>query len=128
MAIHEHGALPDPDKATVAAWLSDLSLGYVHGPGWIEVNERMHAIAIGGRAFARKNFKEAVDRRMDFLDGVAFGVLAVLHASDVDTLNHQLATTDKLKSDSLVPLFIEPALGQDFSAAYDGGEDQPLAV
>jgi len=74
------------DKATVKSWLSRLSLDYIHDTGWIEINRRNNAIALGSRTFANQQFPDQPERRTDFMDGVAFGLLAVAHTSDIADL------------------------------------------
>mgnify|MGYP000595496362 CR=1 FL=1 len=75
--------LPDPDRDMVQAWLARMNLEYVHENGWQEVNHRMHDLVMGARQFGHEQFPDDPVRREDFLDGVAFGLLGMTHASDI---------------------------------------------
>ena len=99
-------SLPKPDKNTVKAWLSRLTLNYVHTTGWKEVNQRLSAITFAGRLFITRQFPETNDaiRRQDFLDGVAFGLLAVTHATDVADL-HALFLEPTIETDAVNNVF-----------------------
>ena len=71
------------DKKIISSWISQLNIDYVHGTGWVEVNQRNSAITQGSRTFVNQQYPDDPQRRTDFLDGVAFGLLAEAHTTDI---------------------------------------------
>lgn len=71
-------------KDMVVAWLGKTSRQQLHSDGWVELNKRAHAIALGARAYANKHYdaQQTPEEREAFFDGVTFGVLLQLHGED----------------------------------------------
>lgn len=83
--------LPNPSKDALGVWCGSLDTGYLHNAGWLEVNNRMHGVALSGRLYAGRNFPDEAGRRKDFIDGMTFGLLALIHSVDVDELDAHLS-------------------------------------
>jgi hypothetical protein len=69
----------------VIAWLGKTSREQLHNDGWVELNRRAHAIALGARDYANRHYEaqQTPEEREAFFDGVTFGVLLHLHGQDV---------------------------------------------
>jgi hypothetical protein len=76
----------------VTAWLRQTSRTQLHDAGWVELNKRAHAIALGAREYANKHydFHQSPEEREAFFDGVTFGVLLQLHGQDIAQLRDLL--------------------------------------
>lgn len=75
---------PQLSQDEVVAWLRKTSREQLHDSGWIELNKRAHAIALGAREYANTHYDtaESPAEREAFFDGVTFGVLLLLHGQD----------------------------------------------
>lgn len=73
----------------VVAWLGKTSREQLHNDGWIELNKRAHAIALGARDYANQHYdaRQSPEEREAFFDGVTLGVLLHLHGQDMSELS-----------------------------------------
>jgi hypothetical protein len=83
---------PQLSKDTVVAWLGKTSRQQLHEAGWVELNKRAHAIAIGARSYANQHYTadQTPEEREAFFDGVTFGVLLKLHGEDIEQITRLL--------------------------------------
>lgn len=79
-------------KDMVVAWLGKTSREQLHSDGWIELNRRAHAIALGARDYANKHYdaQQTPEEREAFFDGVTLGVLLQLHGQDAADVRSML--------------------------------------
>ena len=128
MTTERRDHLPDPSREAVNTWLMRLSLGYLHGPGWDEVNKRAHTLAMGGRKFANENFADNPDAQEGFYAGLTYGLLGNAHFGDIERLAKLMAAAaDSPETAAQSKLQGIPA--SDEVTGGDGGDEgQPPAV
>ena len=85
--------LPAPTREAVVLWLKSLDRDYVHNEGWVEVNKRLHPLAIAIRGFLQREFPSDEEREAAF-DGLTLGLLAMLHFEDIQVLSDLFGGTD----------------------------------
>jgi hypothetical protein len=103
-----------PERAVLRAWLSDLSLNYVHTQGWEEVNAKFHDFTLIAREFALERYPDEPDTRQAFLDGYSFGLLGLIHDAGIKDFAEQL-----FASDEKMPRIPEPRTSGENAAASD---------
>ena len=83
---------PQLTKDMVVAWLGKTSREQLHSDGWVELNRRANAIALGARDYANHHYdaQQTPEEREAFFDGVTFGVLLQLHGQDMEAIKHLL--------------------------------------
>jgi hypothetical protein len=84
--------LPNPSGKSLEPWQKRLTPDQLHDAGWDEVNSRQHGIARQARIYALRNYASNPDARQQFLDGVAFGVVALLRTHDSKLISDLLSS------------------------------------
>lgn len=128
MTAEQRSHLPDPSREAVNAWVRRITEDYLHKEGWDEVNERAHALVMGGRQLANRMFPDNPEKQAGFYAGIAYGLLGPIHFHDIELIAELMASETSIQEvpDQAV-LFEIPGRGN-ATGGDGGGEAQPHAA